>query len=61
MKEVNSLLWVTVLSGLATGWLAIIYALANWSDGSNSAALGLIAAALAFGLVGHALFGALRS
>ena len=58
MKGVNGLLWVTVISGLAAGWLAILYALTNWGD--DSGAFSLIAAALAFGLLGRALFGALR-
>jgi hypothetical protein len=60
MKGVNGLLWATVISGLATGWLALIYALANWGDKSGTAGFGLIAAALSFGLVGRALFGSLR-
>jgi len=59
MKGVDGLLWATVISGLATGWLAILYALTNWGD--DSGALSLIAAALAFGLLGRALFATLRS
>ena len=58
MKGANGLLWATVISGLATGWLAILYALTNW--GEDSSAFSLIAAALAFGLLGRALFGTLR-
>ena len=61
MKGVNGLLWATVISGLATGWLAIVYALTNWSDDSSAVAFSFIAAALAFGLVGRALFGTLRA
>ncbi len=49
-----------MISGLATGWLAVVFALANWNDDSSAAAFSLIAAALAFGLVGRALFGTLR-
>jgi hypothetical protein len=60
MKNVNGLLWTTVISGLATGWLAIVFAIANWNDDSSAAAFGLIAASLAFGMVGRALFGTLR-
>ncbi len=59
MKGADGLLWATVISGLVTGWLAILYSLTNWGD--DSGAFGLIAAALAFGLLGRALFGALRS
>ncbi len=58
MKGIDGLLWATVISGLATGWLAVLYALTNWGD--DSGAFSLIAAALAFGLVGRALFGTLR-
>ncbi len=61
MKGVNGLLWATAISSLATGWLAILYALTNWGDDSSAAAFSLIAAALAFGLVGRALFGTLRT
>jgi len=59
MKGVDGLLWATVISGLATGWLAILYSLTTWGD--DSGALSLIAAALAFGLLGRALFATLRS
>ncbi len=60
MAGVNGLLWTTVISGLATGWLAVVFAVANWNDDSSAAAFSLIAAALAFGLIGRALFGTLR-
>ena len=60
MKGVNGLLWTTVVSGLATGWLAIGLAFANWNSDPSAAAFSLIAAAFAFGLVGRALFGSLR-
>ncbi len=61
MKGVNGLLWVTVFSGLTTGWLAVLYAITNWGDDSNAAGLAFVAAALAFGLLGRALFGTLRA
>ena len=61
MKGVNGLLWTSVLSGLATGWLAVLHAIATWGDESNAAGLSLVAAALAFGLLGRALFGTLRA
>jgi hypothetical protein len=61
VKGVNGLLWATVISGLATGWLAVLYAITNWGDDSNAAGLSFVAAALAFGLLGRALFGTLRA
>ncbi len=60
MKGVNGLLWTTVMSGLASGWLAVVFALANWNTDPSAAAFSFIAAALAFGLMGRALFGTLR-
>lgn len=59
MKGIDGLLWATVIGGLATGWIAILYTVTNWGDPSG--AVSLIAAALTFGLLGRALFGVLRS
>ena len=53
MAGVNGLLWTTVISGLATGWLAVVFAVANWNDDSSAAAFSLIAGIAALILLAH--------
>jgi hypothetical protein len=57
MRAVSTAAWFAVLSGLVTGWLAVIHAVGAQD---TAAAVSLIAAALSFGLLSVALLRALK-
>jgi hypothetical protein len=58
MRSVSTAAWFAVLSGLVTGWIAVVRAI---GAGDVASAISLLAAALIFGLLSIALLRAARS
>jgi hypothetical protein len=58
MRSVSTAAWFAVLSGLVTGWIAVVRAI---GAGDVASAISLLAAALIFGLLSIALLMAARS
>ncbi|HKZ29430.1 MAG TPA: hypothetical protein VJ482_07300 [Acidimicrobiia bacterium] len=59
MKSISTVLWFLILSSMLTGWVAVIFAFNSQTD-ALAGAIGLVAAALAFGLPALALFNSLK-
>jgi hypothetical protein len=57
VRAVSTAAWFAVLSGLVTGWLAVIHAVGAQDV---AAAISLVAAALVFGLLSLALLRAVK-
>lgn len=59
MRSISTVLWFLILSSILTGWVAVIFAFNKETD-ALAGAVGLVAAALAFGLPTLALFNSLK-